>query len=122
MMELLPYDLTIIATHCGDVDGFRWTYEYTDSEKIDRNLVVDIAIGVGQTDDANMLSVTQFVRFVSLDGVDWHDPEKKKALYVGRAILDIERTRSSTARLRCRAVVGPPNILMGSKDARLRAN
>jgi hypothetical protein len=98
MMELLPYDLMIIATHCGDVDGFRWTYEYTDSEGIDRNLVVDIGIGVGQTDNANMLSVTQFVRFISLDGVDWHDPEKKKALYVGRAILDyLEMTRSSTA-------------------------
>ena len=60
MMELLPYDLMIIATHCGDVDGFRSTYEFTDSEGINRNLVVDIAIGVGQTDDANMLSVTQF--------------------------------------------------------------
>ena len=94
MMELLPYDLMIIATHCGDVDGFRWTYEYTDSERIDRKLVVDIAIGVGQTDDANMLSVTQFIRFISLDGVDWHDQEKKNSLYIGRAIIDyIERTR-----------------------------
>jgi hypothetical protein len=97
MMELLPYDLMIIATHCGDVDGFRWTYEYTDSEGIDRNLVVDIAVGVGRTNDANMLSVTQFIRFISLDGVDWHDPEKKEALYVGKAIIDyLEMTRSST--------------------------
>jgi hypothetical protein len=96
MTELFPYDLMIIATHCGDVDGFRWTYEYRDSEGIDRNLVVDIAIGVGQTDDANMLSVTQFIRFVSLDGIDWHDPEKKKALYVGSAILDyLEKARAS---------------------------
>jgi hypothetical protein len=101
MMELFPYDLMIIATHCGDVDGYRWTYEYTDSEGIDRTLVVDIALGVGQTDDANMLSVTQFIRFVSLDGVDWHDPEKKKGLFVGRAILDyLERVRSSTAPLK----------------------
>ncbi len=98
MMELLPYDLMIIATHCGDVDGFRWTYEFTDSEGIDRTLVVDIAIGVGRTNDANMLSVTQFMRFISLDGVDWHDPEKKKTLYVGKAILDyLEMTRLSTA-------------------------
>ena len=98
MMELLPYDLMIIATHCGDVDGYRWTYEFTDSEGIDRTLVVDIAIGVGRTSDANMLSVTQFIRFISLDGVDWHDPEKKKTLYVGKAILDyLEMTKSSTA-------------------------
>ena len=98
MMELLPYDLMIIATHCGDVDGFRWTYEFTDSEGIDRTLVVYIAIGVGRANDANMLSVTQFIRIISLDGVDWHDPEKKKTLYVGKAILDyLEMTKSSTA-------------------------
>jgi hypothetical protein len=98
MMELLPYDLMIIATHCGDVDGFRWTYEFRDSEGIDRTLVVDIAIGIGRTNDANMLSVTQFIRFISLDGVDWHDSKKKKTLYVGKAILDyLEMTRSATA-------------------------
>jgi hypothetical protein len=98
MMELLPYDLMIIATHCGDVDGFRWTYQFTDSEGIDRTLVVDIAIGIGRTNDANMLSVTQFIRFISLDGVDWHDSEKKETLYVGKAILDyLEMTRSTTA-------------------------
>ena len=97
MVELLPYDLLIIATHCGDVDGYRWTYEFTDSEGIDRTLVVDIAIGVGQTDDANLLSVTQFTRFVSLDGVDWNDPQKKETLYVGRAILDyLEMTKSDS--------------------------
>ena len=39
MMELLPYDLMIIATHCGDTDGYRWTYEFKDSEGIDRTLV-----------------------------------------------------------------------------------
>ena len=88
----------IIATHCGDVDGFRWTYEFTDSEGIDRTLVVDIAVGVGRTNDANMLRVTQFIRFISLDGVDWHDPKKKGTLYVGKAILDyLEMTGSSTA-------------------------
>jgi hypothetical protein len=49
---------------------------------------------VGRTDEEDMLSVTQFTRFISLDGVDWHDRQKDKKLYVGRAILDfIERTR-----------------------------
>lgn len=101
MMELFPYDLMIIATHCGDVAGHRWTYEYTDSEGIDRTLVVDIALGVGRTDEANMLSVTQFIRFIALDGVDWNDPEKKKSLYVGRAILDfMDKTRPTTGELK----------------------
>jgi hypothetical protein len=85
MIEFFPFHLLIIATHCGDASGYRWTYEFTDSEGIDRKLVVDLAIGVGGTDDEDMLNVTQFTRFVSLDGVDWHDPKQKENLYVGRA-------------------------------------
>jgi hypothetical protein len=88
MMELFPYDLLLIATHCGDVPGYRWTYEFLDSEGIERTLVVDIALGVGHTDDDNLLSVTQYMRFVSLDGVDWRDHERKKQLYVGTAMWD----------------------------------
>jgi hypothetical protein len=41
-----------------------------------------------------MLAVTQFLRFISLDGVDWSDPVAKDNLYVGTAINDyLERTR-----------------------------
>ena len=94
MMEWLPYDLLLIATHCGDIRGSRWTYEFTDSEGHERDLVVDVAVGVGKTAEPNMLAVTQFLRFVSLDGVDWNDAEAKKALYVGTAIVDfMDRTR-----------------------------
>jgi hypothetical protein len=53
MIELFPYDLLLIATHCGDASGFRWTYEFTDSEGIARTFVVDIAVGFGTTDDRN---------------------------------------------------------------------
>ena len=64
------------------------------SEGLDRRLVVDIAIGVGHTDDDDILDVTQFIYIRSLDGVDWNDHEKKKQLYVGKAIQDFfERTR-----------------------------
>jgi hypothetical protein len=94
MMQLFPYDLLLIATHCGDVSGYRWTYEFKDSEGYDRELVVDIALGVGQTPDRNVLAVTQFLRFVSLDGVDWSDAVAKESLYVGTAINDyMDRTR-----------------------------
>ena len=87
MVDLFPYDLLLFATHCGDAPGYRWTYEYQDGEGIDRKLVVDIAIGVGQTDD-DLLRVMQFNRFHSLDGVDRNDPVAKADLYVGRAILE----------------------------------
>jgi hypothetical protein len=97
MIELFPYDLLIIATHCGDVSGYRWTYEFIDSENIPRKLVVDIALGVGVArDDNNLLHVTQFIRFVSLDGVPWNDREQKAKLYVGTAMNDfMERTRDT---------------------------
>ena len=88
MMYLFPYDLLVIATHCGDTNGLRWTYEYKDFEGIDRTLIVDIGLGFARTDDVDMFAVTQYVRFVSLDGVDWGDREKKKTLYVGTAIED----------------------------------
>jgi len=93
-IERFPYDLLLIATHCGDVSGSRWTYEFKDSEGKQRTLVVDVAVGFGRTDDPNLFGVTQFTRFISLDGVDWNDPEKKKRLYVGTAMNDfIELTR-----------------------------
>jgi hypothetical protein len=93
MIELFPYDLLLIATHCGDAPGFRWTYEFTDSEGIDRRLVVDKAVGFAPTDDREVLTVTEFTTFVSLDGVDWRDPVAKESLHVGRAMLDfMERT------------------------------
>jgi hypothetical protein len=56
MIDHYPYDLLLIATHCGDSSG------YKDSEGLDRTFVVDIAIGLAHTDDPEVLSVTQFMR------------------------------------------------------------
>jgi hypothetical protein len=88
MMERFPFDLLIIATHCGDSSGYRWTYEFTDSEGLSRTLAVDLAIGVAWTDDPNILRVGHYFRFISLDGVDWTDREAKSKMYVGNAIHD----------------------------------
>jgi hypothetical protein len=88
MIEHFPFDLLIIATHCGDSSGYRWTYEFKDSEGLNRTFVVDIAVGFAPTDDPEILSVTQFMRFISLDGVDWNDPEEKAKLHVGTAMWD----------------------------------
>ncbi|MDF3822920.1 hypothetical protein P3G55_23690 [Leptospira sp. 96542] len=89
MVELFPYDLLVIATHCGDAPGWRWTYEFTDSSGKKRRLEVDTAIGVAFSDrDDDMVQVTQLYNFTSLDGVSWHDPDKDSKLTVGTAILD----------------------------------
>lgn len=43
--------------------------------------------------------MTQFMRFVSLDGVPWSDPVAKAKLYVGKAIFDFtEWSRSGSGR------------------------
>lgn len=94
MIDLFPYDLLIFATHCGDAGGFRETYEFKDSEDLDRRLVIDLALGIAQTDDPEMLRVSQFMRFHSLDGVDWTDPVAKAALHVGTAIRDFMELRN----------------------------
>jgi len=88
MVELYPYDLLIFATHCGDAGGYRWTYEYPDSEDNERKLVVDIALGFGRPDEDDRMEVTKFTRFHSLDGVPWMDPTKWPDFYVGSAIID----------------------------------
>ncbi|WP_170529345.1 hypothetical protein [Ruegeria arenilitoris] len=95
MVEYFPYDLLLFATHCGDAPGWRWTYEFTDSESIERKLVVDVAVGFGRSDSPDMVEVLQFTYFHSLDGVDWRDREAKSKLYVGTAITDYaERTKN----------------------------
>jgi hypothetical protein len=88
MLEHFPFDLLIIATHCGDSSGYRWTYEFTDSEGLHRTVVVDVAVGFQHTDDPEMLKVGHFYRFISVDGVDWTDRAAKSKLYVGKVIHD----------------------------------
>src|SRR5262249_4738256 len=97
MTEWFPYDLLLIATHCGDASGFRWTYEFADSEGIARTFVVDIAVGFGAPDAHDKVPVTKFMHFVSLDGVDWHDPVAKEKHYIGSAMTDFMARVSSNA-------------------------
>jgi hypothetical protein len=100
VLEHLPFDLLIIATHRGDSSGYRWTYEFTDSEGLKRAIVVDLAIGVARTDDSNILKVGQYLRFISLDGVDWTDQAAKSRLHVGTAIHDfMERLKEGADQL-----------------------
>ena len=100
-LEHFPFDLLIIATHCGDSSGYRWTYEFTDSEGRHRTFVVDLAIGVARTDDPNILKVGQYMRYISLDGVDWTDRRAKSELYVGTALHDFnERLRAGPDELK----------------------
>lgn len=119
LVDHYPYDLLIFATHCGDASGYRWTYSYDDSEGINRELVVDIAIGVARTDDPEMLHVSQFMRFVSLDGVDWTDSVAKKDLYVGKAIrdfVDLKADMEPVHKETIRRVIGSAAMAMADNN------
>lgn len=92
MIEFFPYDLLVIATHCGDASGWRWTYEFEDSSGKSRRLEVDTAIGVAISDRGDdKLHVTQIYNFISLDWVLWHDPDRDSKVTVGTALLDWEK-------------------------------
>jgi hypothetical protein len=123
MLEHFPFDLLIIATHCGDSSGYRWTYEFTDSENLHRTFVVDIAVGFSRTDDPNILRVAQYMRYISLDGVDWSDPVAKSKLHVGMAMHDFtERLRSGPDELKpvkrdtVERVVGSSAMMMSDSN------
>lgn len=91
MLEYFPYDVLVIATHCGDSSGYRWTHEFIDSEGLHRTVVTDVAVGFAQTDDPLIVKVGHFFRFISVDGVDWTDPVAKSKLYVGNVIHDFNK-------------------------------
>ncbi|MCD9824045.1 hypothetical protein [Bradyrhizobium japonicum] len=123
MVEHFPYDLLIFATHCGDSSGYRQTYEYTDSEGLNRTMVVDLAVGFQRTDDPEILKVGHFFRFVSLDGVDWTDRTAKAKLYVGEAVHDFNRLMDSgpstfkyTKRETIDRVVGSSAMMMSDSN------
>lgn len=92
-LELIPFDFLLICSHCGDADGWRWTYEFEDNSGRKREFVVDVAIGVGDIPHDERFEVTQYNRFVSLDGVSWSDPAKKEKIIdydsLGNFIEDI---------------------------------
>jgi hypothetical protein len=91
LIELYPYDLLLVSSHCGDDSGWRFTYEYIDSENIPRRLVVDVAVSISGVEIDGKYEVLQYMRYVSLDGVDWDNEEEKEKLYVGTAIHDFTK-------------------------------
>lgn len=86
LVETMPFDIIVLATHAGDVSGERVTYEFKDSEGLQRRLIVDEAVGFGFDPRTDKVLVQEFHRFHELDGVNWTDSEAKKNLHIGTAI------------------------------------
>lgn len=120
-VDHFPYDLMIFSTHCGDSSGYRFSYEFDDTEGIARHLIVDIAVGIGRPsdNDDDRLAVTELIYFRYLDGVDWNDPRKKETLYVGTAIKDFADRRRSlepTSKAQIPRVVGSAAMAMSDDN------
>jgi hypothetical protein len=86
LLDLVPHDVIVISSHAGDAKGERVTYKYLDDEGRERSLVVDHTHSFGYDSTQDKVAVTEFTRFVALDGVDWEDNVGKAALPVGSAI------------------------------------
>jgi len=86
-----PYDLLFISSHCGDSDGWQWTYEFKDSDGKDRKLVVDVAASFAPKPGDDLIHVTEQLSFISLDDIPWDDPERDEKLVVGSALNDWAR-------------------------------
>lgn len=97
MLELFPYDLLLIATHCGDASGWRETYRFIDGEGKPRVLVMDTAIAVSSVPDREKLEVIFFERFVSLDGVDWNNKIELEKI-IGNSVNDFFKERPGDRR------------------------
>ncbi len=87
LMDLVPHDVIVISSHSGDAQGHRLTYEFPDLQGKLRRLVVDRALSFSYDHPADMVRVTEYQRFHSLDGVSWRDKAGKDALPVGSAML-----------------------------------
>lgn len=87
MLDLVPYDLLFIATHCGDVKGRRETYRFLDSSGKERTLVLDMAMQATPGLSDEKVEVKQYQRFISIDGVPWQNKEERMRT-VGSALLD----------------------------------
>jgi hypothetical protein len=62
--------------------------------------VADLAVGFARTDDPDIVRVGQYMRYISLDGVDWTDRAAKAKLYVGNALHEFnERLADDTVKL-----------------------
>jgi hypothetical protein len=87
LVDLVPYDLLFIATHCGDVKGYRDTYKFTDSSGAERTLVLDLALQVSPEARDGKFEVKAYEKFVSIDDVPWEDKTERLRV-VGTAVKD----------------------------------
>ena len=94
-LEAFPFDFAAISTHCGEIEGRRVAYRFTDSEGRKRVLIAEQALEFGTRPRTRTVMVQKFSRFVSLDGVDWRDRAGKDEIDANGALESYVRLRES---------------------------
>lgn len=119
LIETLPFDIIVFSTHAGDAPGERATYEYIDSEGLNRRLTIDHATSFSYDHSTDKYLVQDYERFHELDGVDWTDKKAKEKLYVGTAINSwaglggiVERRKYQVASESIKRVIGSMGLQM----------
>ena len=83
-IRAFPYDLLFICSHCGEVGGERLTVRILDANGSVRLIEIDEVLQFGSahfsSQSTDQVTVRQFLRPVTIDGVDWHQagPELKR--------------------------------------------
>lgn len=117
-MAAFPYDFLFISSHANEAKGIRKKYRFKDSENIERELVVDEAIGLGWDYLEKKYWVHSFTSFVSLDGIDWRNEDEKNKHYIGRAInefVNIKKDNRADDYLISQEKVASVNMAMAYK-------
>ena len=94
--QFLPLDFIFYSTHCGEVNGKRIKEKFLTSDSEEHIVIYDQATSFAPEPGADMVEVLNLVRWVSLDGVDWHDNKGKDRINAGDIINQyIEKRRKS---------------------------
>jgi hypothetical protein len=86
VIELLPYDLLYISSHCKDAGGWRHTYNFEDSKGVAHELITEVAASPIPITGSDVVSITIAQHPIMLNGIDLDEPGFKTAEV--EAILD----------------------------------
>lgn len=75
--QYLPLDLIFYSTHCGEVNGKRVTEKFRTSDGKEHSITYDLVTSFAPEPGKDLVEVTEFTRWISLDGIDWSDSEGK---------------------------------------------
>lgn len=88
LTEILPSDFIFYSTHCGEVRGRRITGRFFDRHGNAHEIAYDLVRNLSLSSTPRMIHVENFMRFLSLDGINWKDDAGKRRINAGDIMKD----------------------------------